>query len=83
MIATDGEVGIDGLTPVEAGPLRQKEQLASAAVVGVGDVTFLGHRDGVVVPGLGLRRDIARQILRAPSPVAQPHLRSQERNADN
>jgi len=64
VIATDGEAGIDGLTPVEAGPLRQKEQLASAAVVGVGDVTFLGHRDGVVESGLALRRDIAREIRR-------------------
>ena len=64
VIATDGEAGIDGLTPVEAGPLRQKEQLASAAVVGVGDVTFLGYRDGVVEAGRGLRRDIARQIRR-------------------
>ena len=64
VIATDGEAGIDGLDPVEAGPLRQKEQVASAAVVGVGDVTFLGHRDGIVENGLRLRRDIARQIRR-------------------
>ncbi len=64
VIVTDGEAGIDGLGPVEAGPLRQKEQIASAAIVGVDDVTFLGHRDGVVENGLRLRRDIARQIRR-------------------
>ena len=64
VIVTDGEAGIDGLDPAEAGPLRQKEQVASAAIVGVDDVTFLGHRDGVVENGLGPRRDIARQIRR-------------------
>lgn len=64
VIATDGEAGIDGLTPAEAGPLRQTEQVTSAALVGVDDVTFLGHRDGVVEAGIGLRRDIARQIRR-------------------
>ncbi|GAA4702358.1 PIG-L family deacetylase [Pseudonocardia yuanmonensis] len=63
-MVTDGEAGIDGLDPAEAGPLRQKEQIASAAIVGVDDVTFLGHRDGVVETGLDLRRDIARQIRR-------------------
>jgi LmbE family N-acetylglucosaminyl deacetylase len=64
VLATDGEAGIDGLDPADAGPLRQKEQVAGAAIVGVDDVTFLGHRDGVVAEGLGLRRDIARQIRR-------------------
>ena len=64
VIVTDGEAGIDGLDPAAAGPLRQKEQVASAAIVGVQDVTFLGHRDGIVEGGLGLRRDIARQIRR-------------------
>ena len=64
VIVTDGEAGIDGLDPAAAGPLRQKEQVESAAVVGVEDVTFLGHRDGVVENGLDLRRDIARHIRR-------------------
>ncbi|MCF7547459.1 PIG-L deacetylase family protein [Pseudonocardia sp. WMMC193] len=64
VIVTDGEAGIDGLDPADAGPLRQKEQVASAGIVGVDDVTFLGHRDGVVENGLSLRRDIARQIRR-------------------
>lgn len=64
VIATDGEAGIDGMAPAEAGPIRGREQVASARVVGVDDVTFLGHRDGVVEAGLGLRRDLARQIRR-------------------
>lgn len=64
VIVTDGEAGIDGILPAEAGRLRQQEQVASAAVVGVDDVTFLRHPDGVVENGPGLRRDIARQIRR-------------------
>lgn len=64
VIVTDGEAGIDGRSPAEAAGLRRREQLTSAAIVGVDDVSFLGHRDGVVEYGLGLRRDIARQIRR-------------------
>ena len=64
VIVTDGEAGIDAITPVEAAVLRQKEQLASAAIVGVEDVSFLHHPDGVVEYSLPLRRDIARHIRR-------------------
>jgi LmbE family N-acetylglucosaminyl deacetylase len=64
VIVTDGEAGIDAMAPADAGPLRRREQLSSARIVGVDDVTFLGHRDGVVEPGLDLRRDLARQIRR-------------------
>jgi LmbE family N-acetylglucosaminyl deacetylase len=42
--------------------LRQDEQRAAAAVVGVSDVRFLGHADGRVEPTLDLRRDISRVI---------------------
>lgn len=62
VLVTSGEAGIDGITPDECGPLREEEQRASAAVVGVSSVDFLGHRDGVIEPGLPLRRDIARSI---------------------
>ena len=64
MLVTRGEAGIDTLAPAEAGPLREREQRASAAVVGVTDVEFLDHRDGVVEPGLALRRDLARAVRR-------------------
>ena len=64
VIVTDGEAGIDGIEPDRAGPIRRREQVASARVVGVDDVAFLGRRDGAVEPGLGLRRDLARQIRR-------------------
>jgi LmbE family N-acetylglucosaminyl deacetylase len=63
-LATSGEAGIDALTPEEAGPLREEEQRASAAIVGVDVVEFLGHPDGVLEYGLPLRRDIARTIRR-------------------
>lgn len=64
VIVTDGEAGIDGLAPVDAGPIRQHEQRTSAAVVGVDDVVFLHRPDGVVEAGLDLRRDLAREIRR-------------------
>ena len=64
VIVTDGEAGIDAIPPAEAAVLRQKEQLVSAAVVGVDDVSFLHHRDGVVEYGLALRRDLTRHIRR-------------------
>lgn len=38
VLATRGEAGIDTLAPAEAGPLREKEQRASAAALGVGAV---------------------------------------------
>ncbi|MFC4466444.1 PIG-L deacetylase family protein [Streptomyces xiangluensis] len=62
VLATRGEAGIDTLDPAECGPLREREQLASAAVVGVSEVEFLDHRDGVVEYGIALRRDIAAAI---------------------
>ncbi|WTA10020.1 PIG-L family deacetylase [Streptomyces phaeochromogenes] len=64
VLATRGEAGIDNLAPAEAGPLREEEQRASAAAVGVSEVEFLGHRDGVIEYGISLRRDIAAAIRR-------------------
>ena len=64
VIVTDGEAGIDGLAPGEAGPIRQHEQRTSAKIVGVDDVVFLQHPDGVVEGGLGLRRQLAGEIRR-------------------
>ena len=64
VLVTNGEAGIDGMAPEEAGPLRQEEERRSAAVVGVHRVEFLGHPDGLVEMGLALRRDIARALRR-------------------
>ena len=57
-----GEAGIDTLPPDECARIREAEERASAAVVGVTSVEFLGHADGVVEYGLPLRRDISAAI---------------------
>jgi LmbE family N-acetylglucosaminyl deacetylase len=64
LLATRGEAGIAGMDPAEAGPLREEEERRSAAVVGVSEVEFLDHRDGVLVADLQLRRDLAGAIRR-------------------
>ncbi len=64
VLATRGEAGIDTLEPARCAPLREREQRAGAAVVGVSRVEFLDHRDGVIEYGVGLRRDIAAAIRR-------------------
>jgi LmbE family N-acetylglucosaminyl deacetylase len=60
VLVTSGEAGIAGRDPAEVGPLREEEERRSAAVVGVSDVRFLGHPDGIVEYGVPLRRDLAR-----------------------
>ncbi|WP_329454258.1 PIG-L deacetylase family protein [Streptomyces sp. NBC_01497] len=62
VLATRGEAGIDTIAPEKCGPLREREQRAGAAVVGVNAVEFLGHPDGVVAYGPELRRDITAAI---------------------
>ncbi|WP_253770836.1 PIG-L deacetylase family protein [Goodfellowiella coeruleoviolacea] len=44
--------------------LREEEQRAAAAEVGVTDLTFLRYPDGRLTPSLELRRDISRVIRR-------------------
>jgi LmbE family N-acetylglucosaminyl deacetylase len=61
-MVTSGEAGIDALEPEQCRPVREAEQIASAALVGVDDVSFLGHPDGMLEYGLPLRRDIARAV---------------------
>ncbi|CAN5778055.1 PIG-L family deacetylase [soil metagenome] len=64
VLASRGEAGIDGMGPAEASRVREAEQRASAAVVGVDTVEFLGLADGVLEPGLDLRRRLARAVRR-------------------
>ncbi|KDN87466.1 PIG-L deacetylase family protein [Kitasatospora cheerisanensis] len=64
LMVTSGEAGIDGMEPAQCRPVREREQVESAAVVGVDTVEFLGYPDGVVEYGLPLRRDLARAIRR-------------------
>jgi len=64
VLVTRGEAGIADRPPAEVAPLREAEQRASCAVVGVTDVTFLGRPDGLVEADLGLREAIAAAIRR-------------------
>src|ERR1700728_1866666 len=64
LLATRGEAGIAGLPPDKVGPLRVEEERRSAAVVGVTEVNFLDHPDGLVEYGIGLRRDLATAFRR-------------------
>ncbi|MET9019473.1 PIG-L deacetylase family protein [Actinopolymorpha sp. NPDC004070] len=64
LLVTRGEAGIDNLSPAEAEKVREREQRASAEVVGVDQVEYLDHADGVIEEGPRLRRDLARAIRR-------------------
>ena len=77
-LVTRGDAGGFDDTPRDQVPmLREKEQRAAAAEVGVTDVTFLdGYADGMLYVTHELRRDLTRVIRRlrpdrvvAPSPV--------------
>jgi LmbE family N-acetylglucosaminyl deacetylase len=66
LIATRGDAGGFDETPRDQMPiLREAEQRAAAAAVGVTDVEFLeGYADGVLTASIPLRRDITRSIRR-------------------
>jgi LmbE family N-acetylglucosaminyl deacetylase len=66
VIITRGDAGGFDDTPREAMPaLRESEQRAAAAALGVKQVTFLdGYHDGVLTPSIELRHDITREIRR-------------------
>ena len=64
LLATRGEAGIAGLPPDKTGPLRMEEERRSAAIVGVREVEFLDHQDGLVEYGVPLRRDLAAAFRR-------------------
>ena len=63
-MVTSGEAGIDGMTPDEAGPLREREQLAACQAVGVETCDFMRLSDGVLEYGVPLRRAIAEVVRR-------------------
>ncbi len=64
VMVTSGEAGIDGLAPDECRVVREREQVDSAAVVGVDVVEFLGFPDGTLEYGLPLRAAIAEVVRR-------------------
>lgn len=62
-LVTAGDAGAPEDRPRhEVAALRQAEQRAAGAEVGVTDIRFLGHPDGRVVADIALRRDISRAI---------------------
>lgn len=62
-LASRGEVGIAGMPPEQAGPLREGEQRSSAAIVGVDDVAFWDFPDSNIRDTPGLRAKIAETIV--------------------
>jgi LmbE family N-acetylglucosaminyl deacetylase len=64
LLLTRGEAGMDSSTPDKTAELRVREQIAASHAVGVTQVDFLDHPDGVLVHGLDIRRDIALAIRR-------------------
>ncbi|NMO02381.1 PIG-L family deacetylase [Gordonia sp. TBRC 11910] len=63
-LASSGEAGIEGLAPAECGPLREGEQRASAAVVGVDHVEFWGFPDSDIRNTGQLRAKVVETITR-------------------
>lgn len=63
-VVTNGDAGgfDHSVSRDEMAAIRQAEQRAAAAEVGVADVRFLGYPDGRVQPTIELRRDISRVI---------------------
>ena len=63
-VLTNGDAGgFDPSVPREAiAGIRQDEQRAAAAELGVEDVVFLGYPDGRLAPSFELRRDVTRVV---------------------
>lgn len=61
LLLTGGEAGMSEDPAVVRG-IRAEEQRRACETVGVSELTILDHPDGMLQPGLALRRDIARQI---------------------
>ena len=61
-MVTSGEAGIDGISPDECREIRIAEQIASAKIVGVEAVEFLGLPDGIIEYGVPLRRAITAVV---------------------
>ncbi len=64
LIATSGDKGSadPDMTGDRLAELREAEERAAAAALGVKDVVFLRYKDGELFPTLELRRDITRMI---------------------
>jgi len=67
LLLTSGDKGSKDptLSPAQIGALREREQAASNAVLGIRQTTFLRKPDGMLLPTLELRRCITAEIRRA------------------
>lgn len=66
VLCTSGDVGIaeEGMTRARAIQIREPEQRAAAAAVGVTEVVFLREPDGMLEATMGLRKRLVREIRR-------------------
>jgi len=66
VLVTDGSKGNDDptISAAQLIAMRQAEQRAAAAELGVTELHFLPHVDGELVNTLALQRDIAREVRR-------------------
>jgi LmbE family N-acetylglucosaminyl deacetylase len=64
VLLTNGDKGSHDpeMSPERLVQIREEEQRAAAAIVGVNEVIFLGRPDGMLVADLDLRRDVVRVI---------------------
>jgi LmbE family N-acetylglucosaminyl deacetylase len=64
VLLTNGDKGSHSpeMTPEQLAAIREEEQRAAAAIVGVKEVVFLRHPDGMLVADLNLRREVVRVI---------------------
>ncbi len=64
ILATSGDKGsaAPDMTSERLMVIREAEERAAAAALGVKEVVFLRYKDGELTPSLELRRDIVRQI---------------------
>lgn len=66
VLCTSGQVGIKdpGLSLEEAAAIREAEQTAAAQAIGVNEVVYLRHQDGILENTIALRRELVREIRR-------------------
>jgi LmbE family N-acetylglucosaminyl deacetylase len=67
VLACRGEAGIEGMAPADAGPVREREQRRSAAIVGVSDVVFWDFPDSRIRDCRELRAAV-RDAIRSREP---------------
>jgi LmbE family N-acetylglucosaminyl deacetylase len=67
VFCTNGDQGGEesGFTKEEMPAIRQREQRAAGAAIGVTDITFLNYVDGHLEATIGLRKDLVRQIRKS------------------